>query len=100
MAGRQRGGRCVIGFPLAARRCDGSKETYYVDEKLYSESITIILKDGTSINLPVDINNVFDRTSDHQSGKTTAKTQHWLDGSFESDDVLELIIFGIRFVVE
>lgn len=69
------------------------------DEKLIPGEISIILKDGTRLDLPVDSDNLFDRYRNHQNGKTFVRTQHWLDGSFEPGDVAELIIFGVSFTV-
>jgi hypothetical protein len=69
------------------------------DDKLLPAEISIILKDGTRIDLPVDGDNLFDRYYNAQSGETSAKTQHWLDGSFEPGDVAEIIIFGVSFTV-
>jgi hypothetical protein len=74
-------------------------DLYGADDKLVPGEISIILKDGTRIDLPVDSDNLFDRYNDDQSGETYAKTQHWLDGSFEPEDVAELIIFGVSFTV-
>jgi hypothetical protein len=73
--------------------------TEYFDDKLLSGEISIILKDGTRIDLPVDGDNLFDRYYNHQSGAASAKTQHWLDGSFEPGDVAEIIIFGVSLAV-
>jgi hypothetical protein len=68
-----------------------------IDDKLVSGEISIVLKDGTRIDLPVNSDNLFGRYYNHQSGETYAKTQHWLDGSFEPGDVAEIVIFGVSF---
>jgi hypothetical protein len=69
-----------------------------------NRELAIILTDGTRINLYVG--KVFDpennlrgigESPDNSTGKTQITTWHILDGSFDIEDVAEVIVFGVSF---
>lgn len=67
-----------------------------IREKVYEKELTIVLKDGTKVEPAFDRNN-FCYGADASNGKTQITSRHLLDGSFDIEDVTEIIIFGVSF---
>ena len=70
-----------------------------IKEKVYEKEHAIVLKDGTRIEPVFDRNN-FCYGEDASNGKTQITSWHLLDGSFDIEDVKEIIIFGVSFTPE
>jgi len=76
-----------------------------LDEVVYGQKSEVVLLDGTRIEMVarshfVMNDSVLDRTDesgDHSSGMTLITSRHILDGSFDIEDVAEVIILGVRF---
>ena len=84
---------------------DGVEHTAYsfdddkIREKVYEKELAIVLKDGTRIEPSFNRNN-FCIGGDASNGKTQITSWHLMDGSFDIEDVAEIIIFGVSFTPE
>jgi hypothetical protein len=81
---------------------DGREITSYgfdeekIKEKVYEKKLAIILKDGTRIEPAFDRVN-FNYGGNASNGWTVITSWHLLNGSFDIEDVKEVIIFGVSF---
>lgn len=67
-----------------------------IKEQVLDQELAIVLNDGTRIELPCDRLNLL-RCRNGSTGKTWIVSRHQLNGSFDIQDVTEVIIFGVSF---
>jgi hypothetical protein len=70
-----------------------------IKKKVYEKELALVMKDGTRIEPAFDRLN-FNYAGNASNGWTVITSWHLLDGSFDSKDVKEIIIFGVSFTLE
>lgn len=70
-----------------------------IKKKVYEKELAIVLKDGTGIEPAFDRLN-FNYGGNASNGRTVITSWHLLDGSFDIEDIKEIIIFGVSFTFE